>query len=167
VQSPPPYPFVCPSPPYPCPPPGISARTSVAFNESTVLKASAVSNGATCDSLGSIQLFYTDEHAMTLGVRQITVKTSCATLTTTSPTTAGPSGPPGCVDGNLQVGAAEGQGGTDTSGRPMYPSLYITDLDMPPGNTNPLAGDWQYGGAGIPPTGICGTWKGATEIIDQ
>src|SRR5205807_3228984 len=49
----------------------------------------------------------------------------------------------------------------------MFPSLYITDLEVPPGSTNALAGDWQYGGTGIPPTGVCGTWKAATKIIDQ
>jgi hypothetical protein len=49
----------------------------------------------------------------------------------------------------------------------MFPALFITDLDVPPGNTNPLAGDWQYGGTGIPPTAVFGTWKGATKTINQ
>src|SRR5689334_10983624 len=49
----------------------------------------------------------------------------------------------------------------------MFPALFITDLSVPPGNTNPLAGDWQYGGTGIPPTAVFGTWKGATKTINQ
>jgi hypothetical protein len=67
---------------------------------------------------------------------------------------------------NPQVGATEAQRGTDTSGRPMFPALYITDLSVPPGSTNPLAGDWQYGGTGIPPTAVFGTWKAAVKTID-
>lgn len=49
----------------------------------------------------------------------------------------------------------------------MFPALFITDLSVPPGSTNPLAGDWQYGGTGIPPTKIFGTWKAAVKTIDQ
>ena len=104
---------------------------------------------------------------MTLGVRQITIKPSCgATSVTNYPISAAPTATPTCVI-NPQVGAAETAGGTDTVGRPMYPSLYITDLDVPPGNTNELAGDWQYGGTGIPPDAVFGTWKGAVKTIDQ
>ena len=105
---------------------------------------------------------------MTLGVRRITVKTSGGTTFTDYPFSAGPTATPSCVTSpSLQVGATEAQGGTDTSGRPMFPSLYITDLDVPPGNTNQLAGDWQYGGTGVPPTSVFGTWKAATKTIDQ
>jgi hypothetical protein len=49
----------------------------------------------------------------------------------------------------------------------MFPALFITDLSVPPGNTNPLAGDWQFGGTGIPPTEVFGTWKAATATINQ
>jgi hypothetical protein len=49
----------------------------------------------------------------------------------------------------------------------MFPSLYITDLDVPPGNTNPLAGDWQFGGTPIKPDAVFGTWKGAILTIDK
>ena len=131
------------------------------------MKASAIStNGGDCNSLAYIQLFYNDEHAMTLGVRQITVKTLTGTTITNYPFSAGPTATPTSVT-NPQVGASEAQGGTDTSARPMYPVLYITDLNVPPGSTNELAGDWQYGGTGIPPSGVFGTWKGATKTIDQ
>jgi Predicted solute binding protein len=130
------------------------------------LKASVIStSGAGCGSPAFIQLFYNDEHAVTLGVRQINVKTSSGTTTTNYPFSSMPSNPGNATNPN--VGATEAQGGTDASGRPMYPVLYVTDLSVPPGSTNPLAGDWQYGGTGIPPTGIFGTWKAAVKTIDQ
>jgi len=113
----------------------------------------------------SIQVFYNDEHALTLGVRQISVKTSSGTTTTNYPVSPLLTDPGSVM--NPDVGATEAQGGTDTSGRPMFPALFITDLDAPPGSSNELAGDWQYGGTGIPPTKVFGTWKAATKIIDQ
>ena len=103
---------------------------------------------------------------MTLGVRQIVVKTLTGTTTTNYPFSAGPTATPTSVT-NPDVGASETDGGTDTSDRPMYPSLYITDLDVPPGSTNELAGDWQFGGTGIPPDAVFGTWKAATKLVDQ
>jgi hypothetical protein len=48
----------------------------------------------------------------------------------------------------------------------MYPALFITDLSAGQGTTNALAGDWQYGGTGIPPTAVFGTWKAAVKTID-
>jgi hypothetical protein len=48
----------------------------------------------------------------------------------------------------------------------MFPALFITDLSVPPGSGNPLAGDWQYGGTGRPPTAVFGTWKGAIKTIN-
>jgi hypothetical protein len=130
------------------------------------LKASVVSStNGNCSLAPRIQLFYNDEHAMTLGVRRITVKTSSGTTTTDYPFSAMPSNP-GSVT-NPNVGATEAQGGTDTVARPMFPALYITDLDVPPGSTNPLAGDWQYGGTGVAPDFVSGTWKAATKVIDQ
>jgi hypothetical protein len=110
-------------------------------------------------------VFYNDEHALTLGVRKISVKTSSGTTTTSYPVSPLLTDPGSTI--NPDVGATEAQGGTDTSGRPMFPALFITDLSMPPGSSNELAGDWQSGGTGIPPTKIFGTWKAATKTIDQ
>ena len=47
--------------------------TSVVFNESDVLRAIEPSGGAPS---GTIRVFYNDEHALTLGVRQVVVKTA-------------------------------------------------------------------------------------------
>jgi hypothetical protein len=49
----------------------------------------------------------------------------------------------------------------------MFPALFITDLDAPPGNTNPLAGDWQFHGTGIPPDAVFGMWKAAVTMVDR
>ena len=56
------------------------------------------------------------------------------------------------------------QGGTDPSGRPMFPSLYVTDITN---NLNSTAGDWQQGGTPIAPSAVYGTWKSITETIDE
>ena len=144
-----------------------SLRTNIAFNESEVLRAfkvSVTSDGCTPIAL---QMFYNDEHAMTLGVRQTQVKTCAGTTVTGNfPIAAAPAITPTCAI-NPQVGATEQQGGVDPSLRPMFPALFITDLDVPPGNTNPLAGDWQYGGTGIPPDAVFGMWKAAVTVLDR
>src|SRR5204862_1805922 len=51
--------------------------TSVAFNESTVLRAANLDT-----TNGYFQLWYNDEHALALGVRQVNVKTAGGTTTT-------------------------------------------------------------------------------------
>jgi hypothetical protein len=111
-------------------------------------------------------MFYSDEHAMTLGVRQTGFKT-CAgtTITGTFPVSPMVNHPADHVNNPL-TGATEAQGGVDPSGRPMAPVVFITDLDTFPGNTNPLAGDWQSGGTGITPDQVFGTWKAAVSTLD-
>ena len=152
----PPYPFVSGNP-----------RTNIAFNESEVLRAFRMVVDAACQGQpGTLQMFYNDEHAMTLGVRRTNVITCLGTDTTNYPFSAGPTATPTSVF-NPQVGATEAQGGTDTSDRPMFPALYITDLSVPPGSTNELAGDWQYGGTAIKPDAVFGTWKAAVKTIDK
>ena len=111
-------------------------------------------------------MFYSDEHALTLGVRQTQTKT-CAGITVNSVCTVSPMmfHPADHVD-NPMTGCTEAQGGVDPSGRPMAPEVFITDLDTYPGNTNPLAGDWQFGGPGTPPDQVFGTWKAAVSTFD-
>jgi hypothetical protein len=149
----PPYPFASANP-----------RTSIAFNESEVLRAFTVSVTNNCLPK-QIRVFYNDEHALTLGVRQVNVKTSAGTTTTDYPISA-LSGNPGSVLNPL-VGSmvmSGDQAGTDVSGRPMFPSLYITDITSDPTS---LAGDWQSGGTAIPPHAVFGTWKGAVRTVDK
>jgi len=71
---------------------------------------------------------------------------------------------------NPQVGSQipDGdQAGTDTSGRPMFPALFVTDVTYMPPFPLDLAGDWQYGGTAYPPSFVSGTWKAAIRIVDK
>lgn len=108
-----------------------------------------------------IQLFYNDEHALTLGVRQVNVITSGGTTTTNYPVSPLTADPDTAL--NPLVGATEAQGGVDTSGRPMFPSIFVTDASNP----NPLAGDWQFGGTAQQPNFVSGTWKAAVRTVNQ
>jgi hypothetical protein len=128
-------------------PPATGANDScgypaTSFVESTTLCAiNAVGGGA---KPAIIQLFYNDEHALTLG---------CGTSTDpVSPLSTDPealhypqTGDPACVD---------------TVGRALRPVLYVTDISADPTCT---AGDQQHGGPAYDPIAIFGTWKGATE----
>jgi hypothetical protein len=55
------------------------------------------------------------------------------------------------------------EGGTDTSGRPMAPMLFITDITT---NSNARDGDWQWGGQGYAPSDVFGSWKGVVRTVD-
>ena len=115
---------------------------ATSFVESTTLCAiNAVGGGA---KPAIVQVFYNDEHALTLG---------CATSNApVSPLSTNPealnypqTGDPACVD---------------TEGRALRPVLYVTDISADPGCT---AGDQQKGGPAYDPVAIFGTWKSATE----
>jgi hypothetical protein len=168
---------VCFGPPPPCvilgactPPYPFSSTnplTSIAFNESGILRTSVVyvATATTNCVADHISLFYNDEHAMALGIRQVTVKTTTETNITTYPLSPLLTNP-GAVTNPL-VGStipSGDQAGVDSSGRPLFPALFITDLTT---NPNSLGGDWQYGGTAIPPTEVYGTWKGAVKTVDQ
>jgi hypothetical protein len=115
---------------------------SSGFNESTTLCAINASGGGSQPAV--IQVFYNDEHAIPLG---------CTTSTfPVSPLPSDPAavyypqtGDPACVD---------------TSGRPLRPVLYITDITADPSCT---AGDQQQGGQAYNPVAIFGLWKDAME----
>jgi hypothetical protein len=128
-----------------------------------VLRAFRVTVVGGCNPT-QIQLFYNDEHALTLGVRQVNVITTSGITTTNYPfsfMTANPDSAnnPG-VGSQIQSGD---QAGVDTSGRPMFPAIFVTDTNNP----NPLAGDWQLGGTGQVPNFVSGTWKGAVRTVNQ
>jgi hypothetical protein len=134
--------------------------TSVAFNESDVLTAAALNTNN-----NTFEVWYTDEHALTLGVNQVTVIAANGTPTTTNYPVTALNGDPGYA-ANPAVGttATPGdQAGTDPSGRPLAPSLYITDITNDPTSRS---GDWQYGGTAIPPSAVFGTWKSYAKTVD-
>jgi uncharacterized repeat protein (TIGR01451 family) len=138
------YPFVSSNP-----------LTSVAFNENECLTAAALNTNN-----NTFEVWYTDEHAMILGVNQLTVIAANGTSTTTNYPVAAMSGNPSSAT-NPAVGAP---GGLDPSGRPQTPTLYVTDITT---NTTSRIGDWQYGGTGYDPNAVFGTWKSATETINN
>lgn len=147
----PPYPFMSGNP-----------KTNIAFNESEVLRGAKLGFDANCKPT-ELHVFYNDEHALTLGVRQVKTITTAGTSTTDYPVTPLTSNPGSAT--SPQTGATEAQGGTDVSGRPIFPALFITDVTANPGN--PTAGDWQNGGTSIPPDAVYGTWKAAVRTIDN
>ena len=153
-----------------------SPLTSVGFNESTVLKAAQLDT-----TNGYFKLWYSDEHALALGVSQVTIKTSSGTTTTNYPVSTMGSSNVASVTNPLVGGLYQApaqpvttsalnlalnqpQGNTDVSGRPMFPALFITDTT---GNASNSSGDWQWGGTPILPNAVFGTWKSFTETIDQ
>ena len=136
--------------------------TSVAFNESEVLAAIVPSGGM---PLASVRLYYGDEHALTLGVRSVVVKTSTGTTTTDYAVTPLPTNPATAHSPQTGTNQISGdQSGLDPSGRPMWPSLFVTDITD---NPNSRVGDWQMGGTPYNPNAIFGTWKAAVRNVDQ
>ena len=132
------------------------------FNENEVLRAIRPAGSW---PNGIVQMFYNDEHAMTLGVHQVAVKTSSGTTTTDYPVTALATNPGSAT--NAQTGTnmlAGDQSGLDASLRPMWPSLFITDISNDPANR---VGDWQMGGRPSAPDAIFGSWKGAIRTVDN
>src|SRR5439155_1409797 len=62
-------------------------RTYVAFSESTVLRAFSPKGSVRAEPGLTIKVWYNDEHALTLGVRRVVVKTRTGTTTTDYPFT--------------------------------------------------------------------------------
>ena len=109
-------------------------------------------------------MFYNDEHALTLGVRSVAVKTASGTTTTDYPVSSLLSDP-GSVT-NAQTGTNEltgDQSGLDQSLRPMWPVLFVTDVTADPSSRS---GDWQMGGMPYSPTAVFGSWKAAVRTVD-
>ena len=135
--------------------------TSTVFNESEVLRAIQPSGSW---PNGVVSMFYNDEHALTLGVRSVAVKTAGGTTSTdypVSPLAASPSSVTNPQTGtNILTGD---QSGLDASLRPMWPTLFVTDISNDP---NTKTGDWQQGGRPISPNAVFGSWKSAVRTVD-
>src|SRR5579862_2895519 len=141
---------------------GAGTLAAVAFSENEVLRAIQPEDGA---STGIVRMFYNDEHALTLGVRSVVVKTAAGSTTIdypVSPLTADPSSVTNPQTGtNALIGD---QSGLDQSLRPMWPVLYITDITA---NPQDRSGDWQQGGRPTGPDAVFGSWKAAVRTVDQ
>jgi hypothetical protein len=139
-----------------------SPLSSTVFNENEVLRAIRPAGSW---PNGIVQMFYNDEHALTLGVRQVGVKTSSGTSTTDFPVTPLATNPGSAIDPQLGTTMLNGvQSGLDASFRPMWPALFITDISNNPAERE---GDWQMGGRPSAPNAIFGSWKAAVRTVDM
>ncbi|HEY2901125.1 MAG TPA: hypothetical protein VGL59_11150 [Polyangia bacterium] len=139
-----------------------SALTSIVFSESEVLRAIQPSGAA---PEGIVRVFYNDEHALTLGVRRVVVKTAAGTTMTDYPVSPLATDPGSVM--SPQVGTSDLAGdnsGLDQSLRPMWPVLFITDITA---DANNRAGDWQQGGVPRGPDAVFGSWKAAVRTVDK
>lgn len=143
-------------------------KSSAVFNENQVLVAADPGPSSCGTAPQEIRVWYSDEHAITLGVRRVIIKTSGGSTTKDYPITATPSTP--TIFSNPVMGTTAQSGdysGNDVAaggGRPLSPVLYITDITYTPTDRS---GDWQQGGTGYYPTKIAGTWKAAVKTIDK
>src|SRR5262249_255600 len=111
----PPYPFASANP-----------LTGIDFSEREVLRAFTVSVVSNCVRT-RIRVFFNDEHALSLGVRRVVVISGGASNAIDYPISLLGSSPDSAT--NPQVGSTMltgDQAGTDVSGRPLFPSLFIT-----------------------------------------
>lgn len=139
-----------------------SALSETVFNEDDVLRA-IVPGGSS--SGGVVKAFYNDEHALTLGVRNVVVKSSSGSSSTDYTVTALPADPGSATNPKTGTNMLSGdQNGLDQSLRPMWPVLFITDVTT---NANDRSGDWQMGGRPITPNAVYGSWKAATRTVDN
>jgi len=135
--------------------------TATVFNENECLAGIVPTGGM----LAKVQVFYGDEHALTLGVRSVVVKTSSGTTTTDYPISALTSSPSTVLNPQTGTNVLFGdQAGLDPYLRPMWPTLFITDITNDP---NSRSGDWQYGGRPYNPSAVYGTWKAAVRTYDK
>ena len=143
-------------------PMGTTGLAAVVFNESTVLEAVVPSGG---EPTATIAVFYNDEHAMTLGVRQVVLMSAAGSMMTDFPVSPLPSDPGSVTDPMLGTTMITGDNsGLDVSLRPMWPALFITDTTQ---NPNSRAGDWQSGGVPVGPKAVFGSWKAAVRVVDK
>ena len=148
-------------------------RSGAVFNENDVLVA-AEPGMTTCGIQPTqIKVWYADEHPLSIGVRQIIIKTSSGSTTYNYPVTASPVSASIAVD--PQLGATNQSGdfsGNDVAidgGRPLWPALYITDITI---DHFSRAGEWQQSTTTIPsvahaPNKIYGMWKSGVKTVDK
>ena len=146
-------------------------KSAVVFNENEVLRAMEPSS-TTCGILNSgfIKLWYSDEHALFLGVDSVVVKRANGSVYSTKYPITTYGGTPTCGSNllfgtTINTGAQSGNDVADGGGRPIRPVLYLTDLTIN-GNTSRV-GDWQQGGTPYNPTTVCGNWKSGYKFVDS
>src|SRR4029079_11902279 len=112
--------------------------TGTVFNEVEVLRAIQPAGAI---PMAIVRLFYNDEHALTLGVRSVTVKDTSGTTSTDYPVSTLTTNPGSVTSAQFGTNQLAGdQSVLDTSLRPMWPVLFLTDVTTNPSDTS---GDWQ------------------------
>jgi len=108
--------------------PSGTGRTATVFNESEVLRTFRIDTAK-----GTIQAFYNDEHALTLGENlngfSITPFVAAYPKPNTTTKLADDASPVSIGDPNA----------ADPQARPIYPALFLTDITSGPSTS----GDWQ------------------------
>jgi hypothetical protein len=134
----------------------------VTFSEDEVLRAIQPEGAA---PNGIVRMFYNDEHALTLGVRSVVVKAAGGATPMDYPVSALAADPSSVTDPQTGTNELAGdQSGLDQSLRPMWPSLYVTDITA---DAKSRAGDWQQGGRPAAPNAVFGSWKAAVRTVDK
>ena len=111
-----------------------------------------------------VRIFYNDEHALTLGVRQV-VRPGAGPDHHRLPTAPLTRIPGSATDPKTGTNELAGpQSGLDVSLRPMWPALFITDVTADPQNRS---GDWQMGGRPLRRTRSSGPGKAAVRTVDN
>jgi len=131
-------------------------------------------NIATTSGAQRVRVFYSDEHAMTLGARRVNVTTSSGANATDFPFSPMPNlqAPAAVTSPSIGASALTGDdAGTDPQGRLAFPAPFVTDITDDPLRCSPghEAGcnDWQFGGAAQSPDAVFGTWKAAVRTVDE
>lgn len=145
-----------------------AARSTYAFSESSVLRGGGLALNSSGGPL-SLNGFYSDEHALTLGTNAngFSITPFTASYNSTGGTTGTLiAGDYGTRTGHLPPPALSigDPSSIDPLHRPVYPSLYLTDRGFATSPTTSTSGDWQNGGFGNQqtPDAVLGTWKSFT-----
>jgi hypothetical protein len=149
-------------------------KSQAAFNESEVLTGFGLTGAG---SARVLHAWYTDEHALTLGVDSVFVNNKNTPDQgyhytfdnmaghSNGPGTAGITGSPVNVGRTSTLTAPVGLANPmDGAGRLLAPGLYLTDLNT---SADPRGGDWQQGGSPVFPSAVYGTWKGAIITVNN
>lgn len=148
-------------------------RSGAIFNENEILVATEPGSTTCGITPDFIKVWYSDEHPICLGIRQVVLKEKTGTTYRNfdiTPSTTAPS-----YADNVKVGATDASGdyaGNDVAvdgGRPIFPALFITDITA---DMSSRQGDWQQKRNNNPvqaitPDKIYGMWKSAIRIIDK
>src|SRR5439155_1358489 len=119
----------------------------VSFNESDVLRAFSPQGNVTATPGLTIKVWYNDEHALTLGVRQVVVKSRTGTTTTDYPFSSLPKNPGSVLYpqvGTTALDGAQVRWNVDdlvAGGRMIYGHTYRMQFMVHDGDQNKAGGD--------------------------